>query len=105
LASFATGQAAIAENLETNLLCFQNDTFWAMGYGVDYFSLLGGFNTEATLLLQVRSVISNSFGVTSINSVSTTQDANSRNISISFDANSIYTQFSGTVQPPGQTSG
>ena len=101
LGSFCTGQAAIAENVETRLLFFQNDFFAAMLLGVDWFNLLGTFNpaAEQGILLQVRNVIAQSFGVTSINSVDVEMDNATRQLTVAYHANSIYMQFSGIVQP------
>ena len=101
LGSFCTGQAAIAENVETRLLFFQNDVFFAMTTGIDWFNLLGTFNpaAEQGILLQVRNVIAQSFGVTSINSVDVEMDNATRRLTVTYSANSIYIQFTGSVQP------
>ncbi len=101
LGSFCTGQAAIAENVETRLLFFQGDCFFAMLLGVDWWNLLGTFNpaAEQGILLQVRNVIAQSFGVTSINSVDVEMDNATRRLTVAYHANSIYTTFSGAVQP------
>ena len=101
LGNFCTGQAAIAENVETRLLFFQNDVFFAMTTGIDWFNLLGTFNpaAEQGILLQVRNVIAQSFGVTSINSVDVEMDNATRRLTVTYSANSIYIQFTGSVQP------
>jgi hypothetical protein len=101
LGSFCTGQAAIEENVQTRLLFFQNDFFAAMLDGIDWWNLLGTFNpaAEQGILLQVRNVIAQSFGVTSINSVDAEMDNATRRLTVAYSANSIYTQFSGSVKP------
>ena len=101
LSSLATGQDAIAENVQTRLLFFQNDWPWAMDFGVDWFNLLGQFNpaAETGILLQTREVIAESTGITSINSVTIQLNANTRGIVVTYDLSSIYTQFTGVAEP------
>lgn len=96
--SFATGQGAIAENIQTRLLSFQNDLFWALGFGVDWWNLLSSRNPDAEngILAQARlMIIGNSagypsFGVSAINSVYVSMDARTRRLSLQYNVRTIY---------------
>lgn len=109
LADFNFNQDAIAENLQTRLASFQNDLFWALGFGVDWWDLLSSANPAAQngILAQTRLMILGnsagypSFGVTGINSVNFSQDARTRRISIQYNVRTIYsTSATGTVTLP-----
>lgn len=96
------GPAAIAQNVQTRLLCFKNDTFWDMSFGVDWFNLLGSFNPQAEtgILLQTREMIATAYGIVAINSVDAAIVTASRSIRVEYDLSSIFsTNLTGTVQP------
>lgn len=102
LQSFQFGQAAIVENIETRLLSFLNDCFWNLPFGVDWWNLIGAKNPAAQqqILLQTRTMIAGSFGVTKINSVAATINTRTRALSISYNVDTIFTSgATGSVQP------
>jgi hypothetical protein len=89
--SYRTGADAIRENIQTRLLSWLNDTFWDMGFGVDWRNLLGGKNPTAQtgILLQCRTMILGSFGVVRITDVQATLDS-TRHLLVSFSVDTIY---------------
>ena len=102
LNSYFTGQTAIAANVQTRLLFFQNDFFGALNLGVDWWNLLGSTNpsAETGILLQTRQVIATSYGVTGINSIDVATEGPQRTITLTYDLSSIFTtSFQGSVQP------
>ena len=101
LSNYLTGQAAIIQDVETALLFFQNDCFWATTFGVDWWNLLGqtGGAAENAILLQCRKVILGVHGVVSIASVNASLNSSSRTLTISYSINTVYSQASGSVQP------
>lgn len=102
LGSYATGQAAIIQDLQTSLLFFQNDCFWNTVFGVDWWNLLsqlGARKAQNTVLLQVRNVIAQTAGVVSIDSVDAILDSATRKLAIIYRITTIYGQVSGLVNP------
>jgi hypothetical protein len=103
LQSYNYGSAAIEENLQTSLYCFLNDCFWNLSFGVDWWNLLGAKNpaAQANILLQTRQVISNSYGVTKINSVGAVFVSLTRALTINYNLNDIFsTTLTGSVSIP-----
>ena len=74
--SYATGNTAIQMDIQTALQIFMGECFWDTSFGVDWWNLLGGKNpsAQASIVLQVRTVILGIVGVTQINSVSVSQN-------------------------------
>jgi hypothetical protein len=102
LSDILQGQPAVAQNVQTSLLCFQNDCFWNMTFGVDWFNLLGIFNPQAEtgILLQCREIIINSWGVTAINAIDAVLNSSTRAISLLYNLSSVYsTQFAAQITP------
>ena len=98
--SYLGNNDAVAENVQTRLLSFKNDCFFAMGAGIDWVRLLGSKNTLQEILLTVRSVILASYGVTKVNSISPSVDAN-RALKVTYNIDTIFTkQISQTIQVP-----
>ena len=109
LNSFNAGQAAIAEDVQTRLMFFQQDYFCSLLFGVAWWQLLSSKNPAAQngILLQTRQIIMGtvagyaSFGVTGINSVNVYEDARTRDLSLEYDISTIYTtSFRGSVKIP-----
>ncbi len=92
--SYATGNNAIQMDIQTALQIFMGECFWDTSFGVDWWNLLGGKNpsAKASIILQVRTVILGVVGVTQINSVSVSQNATTRSISLSYSINTIFSQ-------------
>jgi len=86
--NYLTGPAAIAQDVQTKIQSWLNDTFWAMNFGVDWRNLLGG-KDQAAILMQVRTMILKAQGIVKINSVQANLDSN-RRLFISWSVNTIY---------------
>lgn len=100
--NYLTGQKEIALNLETRVMSFLGDCFWATDEGIDWFNLLD-YNQQDRLEYAIQEVITNTPGVTGVNSVDAVLDAK-RRLSIHYSINTIYTQnFEGEVATPTQT--
>jgi hypothetical protein len=89
--NYLNGQAAIGLNIQTRLKSFLNNCFWAMGAGIDWFTLLGGGNTSTQIQLAVIAVIAQSYGVVSVNNVSASVNLQNRSTSVAYNAVTIYT--------------
>lgn len=97
-----TGQAAIAQNVQTRLLCFKNDFPWNLAFGPDWWNLLSAKNPQAEtgIILQTREVIIGSYGITAINSLDVAEMGASRSVTLAYDLSSIFsTNFAGEVVP------
>ena len=102
LSSYKYFQDEIVQDVETRLQCFLNDCFWNLGFGVDWWNLIGGKNpaAEQNIILQCRTLIIGAFGVVAINSVDAVMNANTRRLSVTYDINTIFSQaVKGTVTP------
>ena len=98
--SYSTGNTAIQFDIKTALQIFMGECFWDTSFGVDWWNLLGGKNpsAQASIILQVRTVILGVSGVTQINSVSVSQNSTSRTLSLNYSINTIFSQnVTGTV--------
>jgi hypothetical protein len=99
LSSFNTGQAAVAQDVGTRLLLFLGDFFFAMLCGVDWWNLCSSKNPAAQngIILQTRQMILGtvggypSSGVTSINSLNVYLNPRTRQLSLEYNINTIYT--------------
>ncbi len=80
----------IALNVETRILSFLGDCFFAADEGIDWFNLLD-YRYQDRLELAVQDVVIKTPGVTGINSVDVLTGAN-RKITISYDIQTIYSQ-------------
>lgn len=80
---------AIAENIDTRLLCFLGDCFFDVTAGIDWFTYLGG-KDQVGLQLAIASVILNSYGVTALVELSLNLDPAVRLLSINYEINTIY---------------
>lgn len=80
---------AIAENIDTRLLCFLGDCFFDVTAGIDWFNYLGG-KDKIGLQLAIASVILNSYGVTALVELSLNLDPAVRLLSINYEINTIY---------------
>ena len=88
--NYLSGQAAVALNIKTRLLCFLNNCPWDMSAGIDWITLLGKTNTQTQIQLAVRSVILKSFGVVRLNSLSVAFI--NRKLTLNWNIDSQFTQ-------------
>lgn len=68
---YVTGLQEVKQNVQTRLLVFLGECFFATDEGIDWFNLLGAKNKLA-LQLAISNVILNTYAVTKINSINIT---------------------------------
>ncbi len=85
---------AIALNIKTRLKSFLNDTFWNMNFGIDWWTLLGAKNptAEEQITIQTRAVVSASYGVVKVNSVTVSTERRSRQVTVTYNIDTIFTR-------------
>ncbi len=88
--AYATGDIAIGYNIRTRILSWLNDCFFAQTSGIDWLNRLGLKNQENLLNLDLRRMISQSYGVAQILSFDTT--ITGRHFSGSYEITTIYSQ-------------
>lgn len=98
---YKSGNDAVAQSIQTKLLFFLNDCFFATNRGIDWFNLLGGKN-QALLNLQVSATILNAPGVLNMLQLSINLINLTRALTIVYSVNTIYTGTNVVV--PGQVS-
>lgn len=98
--SYLQDEKEIVENLETRVLSFLGDCFFATDEGIDWFNLLGSLNKRAEEIeYKVQEVIKNTPGVVGINSVDVVTGAN-RKLTIQYSIDTIFSQaYTGEVVP------
>lgn len=89
--NYLAGQQAVAQNVSTRLKSFKNNCFFDMNAGIDWMTYLGFLGQEQAIVLNVRAIILQSFGIVSVNSVVNNFNRNSRNLVLTYSANSIFT--------------
>jgi hypothetical protein len=87
---YATGELAIEENIQTRLLEWLGDCFFALQEGVDYKNLFNK-GQKNNLLQAQKTVILSSYGVVGINSVVNNLDSN-RKLTVTYNIDTIYGQ-------------
>ncbi|RTL04648.1 hypothetical protein EKK58_10080 [Candidatus Dependentiae bacterium] len=87
--SYLNNDKAIAQNIETRVNFFLNDCFFDMTSGIDWFRLLGTNGTKEEIILSVRAVILQSYGVVKVNKIDATVDG--RDMIIQYDIDTIFT--------------
>lgn len=92
---FGTGQndyvsenQEIALNIETRILSFLGDCFFAINEGIDWFNLLD-YRYQNSLEMKVQEVVKNTPGVSAVNSIDIMLGAN-RKIIITYDIQTIF---------------
>ena len=97
LASYATGNNAIAFDVQTSILSFFKDCWFDPGAGIDWLRLLGTKSTKNEIVLTVRGTILKCYGVTLVNSISINQQG--RMLTVTYNINTIFSQnFSNVVE-------
>lgn len=91
IASYASAEQAINENVKHRLLSWVGDCFFALNDGVDWKSRLD-IGQQSALEQELRSVIMNSEGVMAVNSVAVVFTGSSRLFTITFNIDTIYSQ-------------
>ncbi len=95
--NYLKNSKAVAQNIQTRLSSFLGDCYFNIGFGIDWFNLLGSKNLLG-LKLAIASTILNTRGVTGIVELSIELDQN-RRLSIRYSVNTVYT---GITRPNGE---
>jgi hypothetical protein len=92
--SYLKNTDAIAANVKTRLQTFLGECFFALSLGVDWWNLLGSKNPVAqqNIILQCRTIIAGSYGVTRIRSVTPSFTSASRRLTVTYNIDTIYTR-------------
>ena len=93
--NYSTGNAEVAEDIQTRLLEFIGDCFFNTGGGIDWFNLLGAKN-QVALQLAVAAIILNTNNVTGGLQFSVAYNEQTRNLSIIYRVQTTYSQLSGS---------
>lgn len=100
--NYLRDEPAVELNIKTRLKSFLGDCFWATDFGVDWWELLGVKNpaAQAAIVLACRLMIAESYGVVRINSISAATDRTTRQLTVTYNIDTIYTRtVVGTVSP------
>lgn len=89
LSSYNSAEDAINENIQTRLLSWKNDAFFALDQGVDWRNRLDKGQQEP-LIQELQGVIMSSFGVVGINDFDAIFDSSTRLIRITYNIDTIY---------------
>lgn len=95
--AYVTGNAEVALNIQTRLSCFLGDCFFDASSGINWFNLLGS-KQQVALQLAVNATILNTPKVTGGLQSSVVYNSTTRNISIVYQVQTIYSQLSNTYQ-------
>lgn len=96
--SYVTENQEIGLNIQTRVMSFLGDCFFATNEGIDWFNLLD-YRYQDRLENSVQEVVKNTPGVTAINSIDVLIGAN-RKIIIQYDVQTIYSQsYEGSITP------
>jgi hypothetical protein len=96
LGNYYQGNSAIGQDCDTRLLMFLNDCFFDQSAWIDWLNILGSTNQQG-LNLAISGILIGTTGVTSILQLSTAIDPQTRDISVSYSVNTIYSVYSNTV--------
>jgi hypothetical protein len=97
LQNYLTGADAIAQDVQTALKSWTGNCFWSLQDFVNWTQFLDK-NQEAQLLAALQNVILNRFGVVALNQLSAVLDRATRQIVVTYDVTTIYTQsFQNTI--------
>lgn len=85
LNNYKTGDDEIAQNVKTRLLSFQNDWYLDEGAEIDWITLLGQKNNEASIKAEVERVTLETDGVIRVNRVDVSVANRNASIIVEFD--------------------
>jgi hypothetical protein len=89
LSNYLSAEMAIEQNIQTRLLSWKNDCFFALQEGVDYRNLLDK-GQEKNLKQAIKAVILTCEGVLAVREIFAVLGSN-RNLTISYSIDTIYT--------------
>lgn len=85
LNNYKTGDDEIAQNVKTRLLSFKNDWYLDEDAEIDWLTLLGQRNNEASIKAEVERVTLETYGVIRVNRVEVTVANRNASITVEFD--------------------
>lgn len=94
---YLTRNAAVAQNIRTRLLCFLGDCFFDLGAGLDWFNFLGS-KDQLAVNLAISATILNTNGVTGIRQLSITLNPDTRQLSINYRVQTVFSVLTGAFQ-------
>lgn len=89
LQSYLKDNNAIAMNVQTRILCFFRDCWFDPDFGIDWMRLLGSKATKEEILLNVRRIILQSYGVKKCNFIDII--IRDRGATISYNMDTLFT--------------
>jgi hypothetical protein len=95
--NYLTGNAAVGQEIRSNLLSFLRDCFFSMADGIDWFAILGFKNTQSAQLA-IAGRILNTPGVTGIKKLQVDLAPGSRRISVSYQVQTVYSTLTSSTQ-------
>lgn len=95
LESYATDDNAIAFDIQTSILSFFKDCWFAPDAGIDWMRLLGTKSTQQEIQLNIRGTILKVNGVTKVNTINLVY--NNRHLSVSYNINTIFSNNSSNI--------
>lgn len=92
--SYFTKGDAISADVKTALRIFMGEVFWNTSFGVDWWNLLGGKTQYArpNIIIQCRAIIAGVEGVSKINSIDVVTDVRTRQLTVTYSIDTIYTK-------------
>ena len=90
-ANYATEDTAIRQNVKTRLQSFMFDWFLDVDANIDWWNILGRKNNKQVILDNVKATTINTDGVTSVDNIEITNEAN-RVLQIQVTFTTIYSQ-------------
>lgn len=91
LNSYAVEEKALEENIQTRVLSWVGDCFFALQEGVDWRSRLD-IGQQKELVEEIKSVILQSEGVVGVNSIELVFDGTTRLATITYNIQTIYSR-------------
>lgn len=91
IANYAQNEAAINLNIQTALLCWVGDCFFALKFGIDWTRLLDT-GQQKNLQLALQTLILGLYGVVGVDTVSAFFDPTTRKLSVKYAATTIFSQ-------------
>ena len=86
---YAIEEKEIEIDILTSIKCWKNNCFFDLGYGIDWYNILGSRNTQEQLKSQLSKLLNNINGVVRINNIDYTLNEQ-RKINININLDTIY---------------
>lgn len=94
ITNYLSGQLAVEQNIRSRLLSWLGDCYFDMTEGIDWINYLskGSDYDTTSLIVSVKSVILQSYGVVTINSLEIDVNPVNRSATVSANINTIFSQ-------------